>query len=61
MNYQTVNVLMPNMLQEIEALSKLDVEGIITTNWDQFLEKLFPDYKVYVGQRELIFSVPINK
>lgn len=44
--------------EEIEALSKLDVEGIITTNWDQFLEKLFPDYKVYAGQRELIFSNP---
>ncbi|MFY1110434.1 MAG: SIR2 family protein [Methanosarcinaceae archaeon] len=44
--------------EEIEALSKLDVEGIITTNWDLFLEKLFPDYKVYVGQRELIFSNP---
>ena len=42
--------------EEIEALSKLDVEGIITTNWDRFLEKLFPDYKVYIGQRELIFS-----
>ncbi len=45
-------------VEEIEALSKLDVEGIITTNWDRFVEKLFPDYKVYVGQRELIFSNP---
>ena len=44
--------------EEIEAVSKLHVEGIITTNWDRFLEKLFPDYKVYVGQRELIFSNP---
>ena len=45
-------------VEEIEALSKLDVEGIITTNWDRFLETLFPDYKVYVGQKELIFSNP---
>lgn len=44
--------------EEISALSKLNVEGIITTNWDLFIEKLFPDYRVYVGQRELLFSHP---
>ena len=43
---------------EVAALSKLNVDGIITTNWDQFLEKLFPDYRVYVGQSELLFSHP---
>lgn len=44
--------------EEVAALSKLNVDGIITTNWDQFLEKLFPDYRVYVGQSELLFSHP---
>lgn len=44
--------------EEVAALSKLNVDGIITTNWDLFLEKLFPDYRVYVGQSELLFSHP---
>jgi hypothetical protein len=43
---------------EIAALSSLNVDGIITTNWDVFLEQLFPDYRVYVGQSELLFSNP---
>lgn len=46
--------------EEIDLLRKCDVDGIITTNWDCFLEKLFPDYKVYVGQNELLFSNPLN-
>lgn len=44
--------------EEIEILSRLNVDGIITTNWDLLLEKLFPDYRVYVGQSELLFSNP---
>lgn len=44
--------------EELEVLSSLNVDGIITTNWDLFLENLFPDYKVYVGQEELLFSNP---
>ena len=44
--------------EEIAALSKLNVDGIITTNWDTFLQSLFPDYRVYVGQDELLFSNP---
>lgn len=43
---------------EIELLSRLNVDGIITTNWDLLLEKLFPDYKVFIGQSELLFSNP---
>ena len=43
---------------EIDLLSSLNVDGIITTNWDIFLEHLFPDYKTYVGQKELLFSNP---
>jgi len=41
---------------EIALLSKLNVDGIVTTNWDTLLEVLFPDYKVFVGQNELLFS-----
>jgi len=44
--------------KELELLVELNVDGIITTNWDMFLEQLFPDYKVYIGQEELLFSNP---
>lgn len=46
----------PVYKQELELLKKCDVDGIITTNWDLFLEELFPKYKVYIGQKELLFS-----
>lgn len=43
---------------EVEILSRLNVDGVITTNWDLFLEQIFPDYKTYIGQKELLFSNP---
>lgn len=43
---------------EVALLSTLNVDGIITTNWDPFLEQLYPDYKKYIGQSELLFSNP---
>ncbi|MFC3569677.1 SIR2 family protein [Paracoccus simplex] len=43
---------------EIAALTKITVDGVITTNWDFFLEEIFPDYKVFVGQEELLFANP---
>lgn len=44
--------------EEVSILGRLNVDGIITTNWDTFLQSLFADYKVYVGQDELLFSNP---
>lgn len=44
--------------EEIKLLASLNVDGIITTNWDLFLEQLFPDYRKYIGQNELLFSNP---
>lgn len=43
---------------EVAAFAEIAVDGIITTNWDCLLEELFPDYKVFVGQEELLFSNP---
>lgn len=43
---------------EVALLAGLNVDGIITTNWDGFLEEVFPDYRVYVGQEQLLFSNP---
>lgn len=43
---------------ELALLSDLNVDGIITTNWDTVIEELFTDYKVFIGQKELLFSNP---
>lgn len=43
-------------LQEIEKLKHVQVEGIITTNYDEFLEYIFPSFVSYVGQRDLLVS-----
>lgn len=45
-----------NFLDELRILKKAKIDGVITTNWDTFIEEIYPDYKVYVGQDELIFS-----
>lgn len=44
------------LLKEIAEFKKIVVDGIITTNWDRFLESIFDDYDVYIGQGDLINS-----
>lgn len=44
--------------KEIEVLKTVNVDGIITTNWDNLIEEIFPEYRVFVGQEELLFSNP---
>ena len=41
--------------EEIEAFKKVNIDGIITTNYDNFLETIF-DFKVYKGQDDLFFT-----
>ncbi|MDA8212311.1 MAG: SIR2 family protein [Clostridia bacterium] len=44
---------------EIVALQKIgkrSIGGVLTTNYDCFLESIFNDYAKYIGQEELIFS-----
>ncbi|WP_024845709.1 SIR2 family protein [Paracoccus pantotrophus] len=43
---------------ELSILKGVNVDGIITTNWDFMLEEIFPEYRVFVGQDELLFSNP---
>lgn len=42
--------------EELDLLRKIRIEGLVTTNYDNFLEKTFPDFVTYVGQQELLFS-----
>ncbi len=42
--------------EEINLLKSSVIDGIITTNWDNFLNELFSDFKPYIGQQELMFA-----
>ncbi|XKH58042.1 SIR2 family protein [Citricoccus nitrophenolicus] len=44
--------------EELSLLAKAKLQGVITTNYDPLLEHLYPDYKVFVGQDELMFTDP---
>lgn len=51
-----------NKLQEIESLKKLkdkSLAGVITTNYDSFLENIF-NFEVYRSQNELLFNQTYN-
>lgn len=42
--------------EELELLPNAGVDGLITTNYDPLLEHLFPGFKSYIGQEEMLFS-----
>ncbi|HAK78491.1 MAG TPA: hypothetical protein DCM71_16655 [Runella sp.] len=41
---------------EISSISSAVISGILTTNWDDFLQNIFTDFQVEVGQKEAIFA-----
>lgn len=43
-------------LKLLKSISSKSLSGIITTNYDELLERETDGYKTYVGQEELIFS-----
>ncbi|WP_278350516.1 SIR2 family protein [Marinobacter nauticus] len=42
--------------KEIDLLRESKIDGIITTNWDFFLESIFPEFSVFIGQDGLFSS-----
>ncbi len=44
--------------RELELFESVEVDAIITTNFDNLLERTFTDFKTFVGQEELLFSDP---
>lgn len=55
------NILQNDELkQELNLLKKVNIDGIITTNWDTLCEELFPSYSTFIGQEELLFSELFN-
>ena len=43
-------------VQKFKSLSKKSISGIITTNYDTFLETHTDEYQTYIGQETLVFS-----
>lgn len=59
-NYiESFNLVAEKYKYEVDKLRQLslkNITGVITTNYDTFIEDHFIGYKKYVGQKELIFS-----
>lgn len=45
-----------DLQKEIDLLKLAVIDGIITTNWDTFLSEILPEFEVFVGQNQLMFS-----
>lgn len=52
-NPGTLNQLNSEFQSEIEALAKIKPHAIITTNYDEMLEMIFPDHERIIGQQLL--------
>lgn len=53
------SIVNENYRREIEKLTEISeksIAGVITTNYDSFIEDHFQGFKKYVGQNQLIFS-----
>ncbi len=49
--------LPPKYLDEIKALKKAKISGVITTNYDLFIEEIFDNkFKKYIGQEDMLFN-----
>jgi len=53
--FQDIDYSSYALKDEVEELKKANIDGVITTNYDMFLETIF-DYKIYKGQDDLLFN-----
>lgn len=51
-----VNNFYHSEVDKLSEISEKSIAGVITTNYDTFLEEQFKGFKKYVGQSQLIFS-----
>lgn len=58
--YSTPNPQYASEINDLKALFDKHLSGIITTNYDTFIESISDSYTTYIGQNELIFS-PIQE
>lgn len=56
-NISVARVADCELKDELEILANATIDGLITTNWDLLLEEIFPEFEVYIGQDELLYSV----
>lgn len=52
----SIRVKKSGLAKELKLLGSCQVDGIITTNYDNLLETVFPEYRVFVGQEDLLLS-----
>lgn len=52
----TIDGIPEKSISELNFLSSINIDGIITTNWDDLAELVFPKFKTFVGQEDLLFS-----
>jgi len=55
-NFKTELIKNELIDKELKLLKKINIDGAITTNWDELLERIFPEFIKFIGQEELIFS-----
>lgn len=51
-----VNTAYQSEIDKLSEISEKNIAGVITTNYDSFLENCFKGFTRYVGQSQLIFS-----
>ena len=51
-----INVNYNEEIELLKSISEKSIAGVITTNYDDFIEKHFAGYTKYIGQNQLVFS-----
>lgn len=52
-----INLIQADLIdKEYKLLKKINIDGVITTNYDELVERTFPEFNKFIGQEELIFS-----